>query len=250
MAAKYLVRFDDICPTMNWKIWDQIETFLVSQEIRPILAIVPDNGDTDLITDKPNPDFWKKVQYWQGLGWTIGVHGLNHRINSTSSGLLKFNRRSEFADLLLSEQTSLLTNSISIFESNGIKPDMFIAPFHSFDQNTILALFNLDIRFISDGFFLYPRRWYYDCVFIPQQLWKFRKRFFGVWTVCYHHNNWQEEYLLRFYEDVLRYKNAIISASQIIQSNEITKVRIVDVVIACHIRLSLKMRNTIASLIK
>ena len=46
--ATYLVRFDDICPTMNWEAWEQVENVLVSEGIRPILAVVPDNRDENL----------------------------------------------------------------------------------------------------------------------------------------------------------------------------------------------------------
>ena len=37
MAAEYLVRFDDICPTMPWKIWGQIEAALDQYKVKPLL---------------------------------------------------------------------------------------------------------------------------------------------------------------------------------------------------------------------
>lgn len=46
--AKYLIRFDDFCPTMNWSVWSRIEAILLSEGIRPLVAIVPDNLDKKL----------------------------------------------------------------------------------------------------------------------------------------------------------------------------------------------------------
>src|SRR5688572_15384620 len=40
---QYLLRFDDICPTMNWRVWAEIESVLIQREIKPLLAVVPDN---------------------------------------------------------------------------------------------------------------------------------------------------------------------------------------------------------------
>lgn len=62
---------------------------------------------------------------------------------------------------------------------------MFIAPAHSFDINTIKALNLLKIEQISDGFFKNPIikmgiKW------IPQQLWKPKKKKNGIWTICIH----------------------------------------------------------------
>ncbi len=45
MKARYLIRFDDICPTMNWTIWEQVEQVLRTYHVQPILAVVPDNQD-------------------------------------------------------------------------------------------------------------------------------------------------------------------------------------------------------------
>ena len=57
MRAHYLFRFDDICPSMNWRAWDDIETILCDQRIKPILAVVPDNRDDALRVSAPNARF-------------------------------------------------------------------------------------------------------------------------------------------------------------------------------------------------
>ncbi len=45
MTSKYLIRFDDLCPTMNWDMWSRIESVLLEHKISPLLAVVPDNQD-------------------------------------------------------------------------------------------------------------------------------------------------------------------------------------------------------------
>ena len=96
---QYLVRFDDICPTMNWSVWTQIEAELRQRNIKPILAVVPDNQDAKLRVDSPRSDFWDCVRGWQALGWTIGLHGYQHRYVTQQSGIVGLNARSEFAGL-------------------------------------------------------------------------------------------------------------------------------------------------------
>ena len=73
-GARYLVRFDDLCPTMNWANWRVLEAMLLQAGISPILAVVPDNRDPKLVAGPPAPDFWDHVRAWQARGWAIGLH--------------------------------------------------------------------------------------------------------------------------------------------------------------------------------
>ena len=86
--ATYLVRFDDICPTMDWESWDKVEKVLISEGIRPILAVVPDNRDENLIFGKENEHFWSKVRTWKKMGWSIAIHGYQHLYQTNDPGLL------------------------------------------------------------------------------------------------------------------------------------------------------------------
>ena len=71
-SARYLVRFDDICPTMSWSVWEEIEAALIASEVRPLLAVVPANEDRTLMVAPPADDFWARVRGWQARGWAIG----------------------------------------------------------------------------------------------------------------------------------------------------------------------------------
>ena len=77
-GSRYLLRFDDACPTMNWGVWDAVETELLRHNTRPIVAVVPDNRDPKLMADAPRAEFWDRVRRWQSIGWAIGLHGYQH----------------------------------------------------------------------------------------------------------------------------------------------------------------------------
>ena len=79
MTAKYLLRFDDLCPTMNWDVWREVEQILYDTGVKPILAVVPDNKDEALRCGEPNSQFWEHVRQWQRAGAAVGLHGFEHR---------------------------------------------------------------------------------------------------------------------------------------------------------------------------
>jgi predicted deacetylase len=205
MSAAYLVRFDDICATMNWAVWDQVERLLIELRVKPILAIVPDNRDADLECGPASSDFWSRVRDWQARGWTIGLHGYQHRYVTRDAGVLGLNGRSEFAGLPLDEQLRKLSAGIEIFRREGVEPDLWVAPGHSFDDNTMEALRRIGLRCVSDGFLLYPGRDVSETFWLPQQLWRFRRLPFGVWTVCHHHNAWTRRDVERLRRDLVDY---------------------------------------------
>jgi predicted deacetylase len=202
MRAHYLVRFDDICPTMNWEMWSKIERVLLDHKIKPLLAVIPDNQDEKLRFAPPHSCFWEEVRKWQGRGWTIGLHGYQHRFVTQQAGIVGIQRRSEFAGVPPSEQDEKLLRAVEIFRSNGVQPEVWIAPAHSFDWNTVVALQKLGITTISDGLAIAPHTDFRGLFWVPQQLWRFRWRPFGVWTVCYHHNGWTGSQFAQFLRDV------------------------------------------------
>ncbi|MGH7797308.1 MAG: DUF2334 domain-containing protein [Candidatus Binatia bacterium] len=211
MPARYLIRFDDICPTMNWDIWKKIEQILIQKGIDPILAVVPDNKDKSLVFGEAPLGFWSTVRAWQARGWTIGLHGYQHLYVTDRAGLIRINNRSEFAGLQGYEQEAKLNHALALFQREEITPDVWIAPAHSFDSTTLRLLKKLNLDIVNDGFYLSPNIDSLGITHIPQQLWKFRRMPFGLWTVCYHHNSWTGSDVDRFESDIQRYKNHITS---------------------------------------
>ncbi|MNX99903.1 Polysaccharide deacetylase [compost metagenome] len=188
--CRYLIRFDDICPTMNWEIWEAVESLLLRHDVRPILAVVPDNQDSKLVVDPPNPEFWARVRNWQSLGFTIALHGFRHVYVNQNAGMMGLTRQSEFAGLSRAEQKNKLQQALAIFVENGVRADAWVAPSHSFDRTTVEVLAEVGIRVISDGLWPWPHSDERGILWVPQQLWGFQQKDAGIWTVCYHHNRW------------------------------------------------------------
>jgi len=213
-----LLRFDDICPTMNWTIWIKIDEILTREGIKPILAVIPDNQNPALFIEEGRQDFWDYIREKQRQGWSIGMHGYQHVYVTRCSGILRLNPFSEFAGLPEEEQEAKISRAMEIFKANGVRPELWIAPAHSFDEVTIEILKNYGIRVISDGFSLYPYRDDNGIMWIPQQLWWFpRIRMpFGVYTVLFHHNLWTKKDLLAFERGVERYRGSITDLKTVV----------------------------------
>ena len=218
--AIYLVRFDDICPTMDWDAWDVIEGHMLELDIKPIVAIVPDNKDKKLVISNEINDFWSRVRGWQKNGWSIAIHGYQHLYETNDSGLLGLNKYSEFSGLSYEQQSKKLQEAIKIFNSHDIKPDLWVAPAHSFDKVTVRVLSDLGLDVISDGFFKRPVK-YMNMIWIPQQLWRFRHFRSGIWTVCYHVNGMKKEELERICSELNQYKESIVSLDNILKNTSI-----------------------------
>jgi predicted deacetylase len=197
VSASYLVRFDDVCPTMDHRTWAAIERLLVELDVRPIVSIVPDNRDPALMVAGSDPAFWDRVRAWDARGWTIAMHGYQHRYVTDQPGLIGLNRYSEFAGLSREEQEDKLRSGLQVFAREGVDPTVWVAPAHSFDGTTVELLHELGVRIISDGLFPLPHVDRRGMLWIPQQLWRFYPAFAGVWTVCVHPNTLGERGLER-----------------------------------------------------
>lgn len=216
-SRKYLLRFDDICPTMNWKIWSDIEAALSEHRLKPILAVVPDNQDPILQVAPPAEEFWERVRHWQALDWTIALHGFQHKYTAERAGICTGRKKTEFAGVPLREQEEKLRRGLAIFEQHGVKPRVWIAPNDSFDAATVSLLPRLGIRIICEGVFRYPFVYRREIVWLPQQLYQFRPAPPGMWTVCYHHNHWTAADLQRFREDLDQYRDDLSSLDDVLQ---------------------------------
>jgi len=183
---QYLLRFDDVCPTYPWAAWRGVEEVLIANNIRPIMAIIPDNRDVTLHKGPVDVNFWNRVRNWQEMGWTIGLHGHQHLYVSKSSGMVGLNRYSEFAGLSFEEQYEKLRTGLEILARERVQPTCWVAPAHTFDENTLRALKIVGLRTISDGFQLWPHTDSRGLFWIPQQLGRFYSMPIGTWTICIH----------------------------------------------------------------
>lgn len=186
MSAKYIIRLDDASEYMDHNKWYPFFQLFERYNIKPIIAVIPYNKDPKMVIKNPDDNFWEKVKLWQTKEYRIGLHGYEHMYKNQNSGIIGINRYSEFAGVPLETQTVMLSRANKKFEDEGIKADIFVAPAHSFDRNTLKALKSAtNIKYISDGFFYNPIL-KDDLKWIPQQLWEPKNRPKGVWTICYH----------------------------------------------------------------
>jgi predicted deacetylase len=214
MSAQYLVRIDDICPTLNWTSWNEIEKVLIEANVKPILAVIPDNQDPQLMAGRREERFWERALEWQARGWTIGLHGYQHRFVTGDGGIIGAHARSEFAGLPREEQAEKLKLGCAILRQRGLDPQVWVAPAHSFDWNTVAALKTVGVRAISDGFGARP--WNRDgMLWIPQQIGQFRSMPFGLWTVCIHVDDPPYHDSVSFRQTIARFRNSIVSFPEI-----------------------------------
>ncbi len=242
MRPQYLIRFDDICPTMNWDVWRQVEEILSVAGVKPILAVVPDNQDEALKVSEPNARFWDQVRVWQARGWTIGLHGYQHTCATADPGLLGTKASSEFSGLSYVDQESKLRSALHVFEREHVIAEVWIAPYHSFDRTTLEVLSALGVRYLSDGFSLYPHLDSHGMVWIPQQLWRFRSMPFGLWTVCLHTNRWTAADIDRFRSDVRQFASVITDLPSILAAYRNRKMGMADLLFWGAYRIALKSR--------
>jgi hypothetical protein len=209
-----ILRFDDICPTMRWDIWSEIENALVSSGVKPILAVVPDNRDPVLQAGPPAKNFWERARYWQQLGWTIALHGYQHLYVAQAGGLVTLRKKSEFASLPAGDQKEKLRRGLEIFAAEGIRTRVWIAPGNAFDEVTVSLLPEFGIDIISAGWFWRPFIGPHDVTWAPCQLSIFRPVPPGVWTVCYHHNCWTDLDMAEFKQGLQQYRDSIVSLEE------------------------------------
>ncbi len=217
MSARYLIRLDDACETMDHPRWARVEQVLDRHQVKPIVAVVADNQDRALAIGERDPGFWDRVRGWVAKGWTVGMHGYTHVMHPTQRRLLvPFYARSEFAGLSLSEQSAKIRSAWQVFMRQRVVPEVWVAPAHSFDAVTLQALHaETSIRVVSDGiawdtYFEHGFHW------IPQQMWAFAERKTGLWTVCLHPNAMTEAAIAALGDSVLpRFRDRLGSVAQV-----------------------------------
>jgi len=193
--ARFLIRLDDACETSDFEKWNLITDILIQKNIRPIVAVIPENRDLQMHYSEPNDqEFYNLIKKWKLNNWTIAQHGcyhIYHKVNALCS-FHPINNFSEFSSLNIEQQLNLIDTGSKLMSSKGIPSNIFVFPGHHFDYNSIRAIKkSMKIDYISDGFFLFPMK-IFGLKFIPQQLWDFRKRFFGIWTINLHPNTMQD----------------------------------------------------------
>ncbi len=189
-----LIRFDDIAPNMNWQMMERCEVLLNKFNIKPVLGIIPNNKDQELLSYPKRENFWKIVQNWKSQKWSIAMHGYTHVYDNDTNKKDYFNYggKSEFFGHSLDEQVSRIKKGIKIFNDNNIEVNTFFAPNHTYDLNTFKALKKSGINQVIDGYGLVPFI-FNDIKFIPQLFYKLFFLPLGIQSTQLHINYWGEK---------------------------------------------------------
>ena len=149
---KIAVRLDDITPDMDYEKFYRMKQLLDTYQIKPLIGVVPFNEDKNLMRSPKMKDF---AGFLQGLlqeGYVAALHGYQHLYSSNKGGLFPLNHFSEYAGVPLEKQNEMIAKGKKQLQSWGIDTDIFMAPGHTFDGNTLKALKKNGFRYVTDGF--------------------------------------------------------------------------------------------------
>lgn len=213
----YVFRLDDASEYMDVEKWNRIEKIFDDYGIKPIVGIIPHNEDPQIVPKyQKNDGFWDKARLWKEKGWRIALHGYNHAFTTKEGGLNPINKKSEFAGVSYEIQRQKISDGYKILCDNNLKPDMFFAPAHTYDENTLKAIKEeTKIRIISDTFANdthFEDGFYY----VPQQTGKLKNLPFKITTICFHPNKIKEERFAEIEQFMRKNRDKIIEANEII----------------------------------
>ena len=214
---KILIRFDDVAENMNWPLMNKCEVLFDKLNIKPVMGVIPNNEDKDLLIYPKKENFWDIVKNWQSKGWEIAMHGYNHIYDKETNrkDFFEYGGRSEFFGHTLDVQLKKVKKGLEIFKKNNISVRTFFSPNHTYDLNTFEALKLSGINQVIDGYGLKPylennikfiRQLFYKPIFLP----------LGLQTTQIHLNYWTEKDLDNFlniisknYKKIISYEEAL-----------------------------------------
>lgn len=218
------IRMDDITPDMDWMKFMRFKALCDLYQVKPLIGVVPDNMDENLHIGEPETDavsdFWQYLRELEQNGWCIAQHGVTHIYTTKRMGCFPLNRLSEFAGIAYEKQYESLKRGRDILQEHGIRTDLFMAPAHSFDRNTIKALKKLGFRRMTDGFGNYPYLWqgmiFYPISYQQSSVLK-KKAEKGYTTFVVHTNTMNDKDFERYEQLFAMHKDRLLSYSELLK---------------------------------
>lgn len=207
-----LIRLDDIAENMNWPLMKKCESLFDKYNIKPLLGVVSNNKDPELLSNQKNDKFWDQIRKWKEKNWEISMHGFTHVYDQETKKKDYFNYGggSEFFGHSYEEQFSRINKSLEIFKKENIEVRSFFAPNHTYDLNTFSALKNNNIQNIIDGYGLMPFK-RNNINFIPQLFYREILLPFGIQSTQVHLNYWNENDFQAFEKFIIKNNSKVIS---------------------------------------
>ena len=210
-----LIRLDDIAENMNWDLMQKLELLFEKYEIKPVLGVIPENKDTELLAYPKKDNFWEQIKVWRNKGWEIAMHGYTHVYDKTcqNDDYFNYGGGSEFSGHSLEIQMLRIKNGLKKFDDEKIKIRTFFAPNHTYDKNTFIALKNCGINEVIDGYGFVPYV-QNDIKFIPQLFYKVLALPFGIQATQIHLNYWVQKDFDNFEKFIVKNSDKIITYDQ------------------------------------
>ena len=111
--------------------------------------------------------------------------------------IFKYGGNSEFYGLNYDDQLTKIQDGLLKFKSKSITIRSFFAPNHIYDNNTLKALKECNIKIIIDGYGLFPF-FKNDLLFVPQLFYREIILPFGIQSTQIHLNLWDKSYFENF----------------------------------------------------
>jgi len=213
--AQYLLRFDDFCPTMSHTRWNRFHMIIRAFGIRPILSVIPDNQNPELMLSQADPEFWMEMRQLERSGATIAMQGYRNVCASGGKSLIGAERKTEFAGVDERQQQEWIHTGLEILRGHGLTPRVFVAPHRGFDEATLRVLCVEGLLFLSDGFGRAP---YLrgGVTWIPQQLSIPEHQSSGLWTIGIHTNSAPNTVVGKLGEFLRRYAGQLTSFQKVL----------------------------------
>ena len=215
---KISIRMDDITPDMDWAKFLRFKELCDLYQVKPLIGVVPENQDSMLRIDEARDDFWEYLLQLEKEGWVIAQHGCTHIYSTKKKGCFPLNAISEYAGKPYEEQLASLKKGKEILEKHGVYTDIFMAPAHSYDKNTLKALKEAGFCKVTDGFGDRPYEWkgltFYPISFKQSNSLKQER---GYTTFVIHANTMNDKDFEHYEKLFAEYKDKLISYQDYLQ---------------------------------
>ncbi len=205
----YLFRIDDVCHQIkNETLLRRLLEIFAQYQVVPLVGVVPCNQDKTLCSDSSTYRLEELKPLIAKKAVEISLHGYTHQYENQEGGIWRLALDSEFAGVPEELQQERLQKGVDAVERIlGVTPKFFFAPSHSYDVTTLRVLTKLKMS-VSDGIALYP--FYLEGVWhVPAQLWGFKIKGPGVWTIVIHPQQIEEAYLKDLTHFLSRYRSDV-----------------------------------------